>query len=154
MMVMPAHPVMCVSLPVADVEGGARIARHALGDVLRTWDGVCADLRDTVELLGSELITNALTHADPLRRGQRSIQLRVTLLTDCVRVDVDDPDPVAPMTFPCQEPADPFAEHGRGLLTVDRLAKEWGVRTRPEGKTVWFACALDNADGRQCESVA
>ncbi|HXA60375.1 MAG TPA: ATP-binding protein [Streptosporangiaceae bacterium] len=28
-------------------------------------------------------------------------------------------------------------ERGRGLLLVDSLAQKWGVRTSPDGTTVW-----------------
>ena len=37
------------------------------------------------------------------------------------------------------EPADPGADHGRGLLLVDTLSEEWGVHTpaRSSGKVVW-----------------
>ncbi len=153
-MTLPARPTVCVSLPVDDADGGGRRARHALADVLRQWDGLDADTRDTVELLGSELITNALAHAAPQRRGCRAIQMRVLLLHDRVRVDVDDPDPMTAVQPRPADAADLLAEHGRGLLAVDRLAMEWGVRRRPDGKTVWFTCALGaGASQRAAEEI-
>jgi hypothetical protein len=50
-----------------------------------------------------------------------------------------------------------WANRGRGLVLVDRLADEWGVAGLPQGKHVWFrlrkddwafrlACRCDNED--------
>ena len=33
-------------------------------------------------------------------------------------------------------------EGGRGLHLVDELSADWGVRSHPHGKTVWFTLAI------------
>jgi hypothetical protein len=32
----------------------------------------------------------------------------------------------------------PGDEHGRGLMTLDALAADWGVKADASGKSVWF----------------
>jgi len=83
---------------------------------------------DTVELLVSEIATNALVH------GAGDVRVRVLVLPDRVRVEVDDDSPVAPVP----RSAGPTAEGGRGLALVSALSAQWGVLSRPGSKTVWF----------------
>jgi anti-sigma regulatory factor (Ser/Thr protein kinase) len=95
----------------------------------------------TVELLTSELVTNALVH------GGGPITVRVDLREepipgdgshDTVRIEVGDTSPVQPEVK--QVEAD--EESGRGMLLVDALAPRWGVKSRPgPGKAVWFEFA-------------
>lgn len=126
----------CVALRVMGADGAGRIARHALVGWLRRFDQVDSDTRDTVELLASELVTNALRHAANPGRADPGVHLRATLFTDVVRVEVDDADPTMGRRAMDDD------EGGRGLLTVSQLAKEWGVMRRSTGKTVWFTCSL------------
>ncbi|GAC1318612.1 MAG: ATP-binding protein [Acidimicrobiales bacterium] len=84
---------------------------------------------DTVELLTSEVVTNAVVHA-----GSSPI---VEVATDggTVRVSVEDRDPGWPM--PHSVPED--ATSGRGLALVDTMAHAWGVeRAGGRGKRIWF----------------
>lgn len=83
---------------------------------------------DVVELLTSELVTNAVRHAHSTAR------VAVELVGPRVRVSVTDDGPGVPTTG---HPS-PDAESGRGLELVDSLAKQWGVTTLEIGKTVWF----------------
>lgn len=91
--------------------------------------GVSPGLIDVVELLVSELLTNALLHADT------ELDLRTSLEGDRIRVEVADGSPGRPMLrYP---PAD--ATSGRGVAIVDALASGWGVEELPGGgKSVWF----------------
>jgi anti-sigma regulatory factor (Ser/Thr protein kinase) len=83
---------------------------------------------DDVELLVSELTTNAVLHAHTpmrlsvLRHGQH------------VRVELRDDDP----TQPGGNLPPPMALGGRGIPLVKRLAWAWGVNSNTRGKTVWF----------------
>ena len=84
-------------------------------------------LRETSELLVSELTTNALQHA----RGRFEVRVRAQ---PRVRVEVHDRSAVLP------SPKDlaPSDESGRGLQIVTRLATSWGTRKLSDGKVVWF----------------
>ncbi|MEY9843932.1 PAS domain S-box-containing protein [Streptacidiphilus sp. BW17] len=89
------------------------------------------DLVDTVELLVSELATNALRH------GRGDIRLR--LLRDSVLVcEVWDNGYAQPR----QRRARDTDEGGRGLQLVSLLADRWGSRRTPNGKAVWFELAV------------
>ncbi|MFE0775635.1 SpoIIE family protein phosphatase [Streptomyces sp. NPDC058861] len=88
-------------------------------------------LVDTVELLVSELVTNAL------RYGEGEIRLR--LLRDRTLVcEVWD----AGLVQPRRRRAKDTDEGGRGLQLVGLLSSSWGSRRTPRGKTVWFELAL------------
>jgi anti-anti-sigma factor len=104
-------------------------ARHALdGLAIGLPDGRVRDVR----LLVSELVTNAVRHAN-LTAGD-VIRLVVDLGGHVVRVEVHDPGggfvPAAP------EP-DPARPSGWGLYLVAQLSDRWGVDSR-EQTLVWF----------------
>jgi DNA-binding NarL/FixJ family response regulator len=81
-----------------------------------------------VELLVSELISNAIVHASSTPR------LEVRISPESVHVAVYDDDPGLP------SPRDPSDERpgGRGLHIVARLATRWGASPDGAGKVVWF----------------
>jgi anti-sigma regulatory factor (Ser/Thr protein kinase) len=86
-------------------------------------------LADDLALVVSELVTNAVRHAEPpLRLEMQADERRVT-------VAVADGCPGGPTT----RTADDEAEGGRGMFLVDLLAEETGCRPHPPGKTVWAA---------------
>ncbi|TDC61363.1 GAF domain-containing protein [Actinomadura sp. GC306] len=84
-------------------------------------------LTDTVELLVSELVTNALVH------GAGTIGLRLikgrTLLCEVYDDGAD---------LPRLRHADATDESGRGLQLVSHLAARWGTHRAEPGKVVWF----------------
>lgn len=100
-----------------------RFARSVVADIEAD-----ADLRDAVELLVSELITNAVVHA------ASAPCLSVVLAPGSVRVEVHDDDPSPPNR---REP-DADRPGGRGLLLLEQLASDWGWRPDGGGKVVWF----------------
>jgi anti-sigma regulatory factor (Ser/Thr protein kinase) len=126
--------------PVPDAVPAAR--RHARRS-LEEWD--LAEFIDSVQLVVSELVTNAVWASDGLaayRRsrtaGVRLIRLSLLAAEDRVLVQVWDdcrrrPEP--------REPG-PDAETGRGLLLVEALSAEWGVfeMEGQPGKVVWALC--------------
>ncbi|MGP3974117.1 SpoIIE family protein phosphatase [Streptomyces sp. 8N114] len=85
-----------------------------------------------VELLLSELVTNAIRH------GSGPIQVRLihgrTLICE-----VSDTKSTAPHL----RRAATTDEGGRGLFLVAQLAKTWGTRYTPGGKVIWVECAID-----------
>ncbi|MFJ2648240.1 ATP-binding protein [Streptomyces sp. NPDC087420] len=115
--------------------GGADLAavpevRHALRELLRHWQE--RDCAEVAELLISELVTNALVHTE------RGAVVTATVADSRLRVEVRDfaAPPAGPPLAPVRAADD--ATHGRGLALVRSLADDWGIRTRPLGKVVWF----------------
>lgn len=83
-------------------------------------------------LLVSELVTNAVRHAD--LEADDSVDLEVVVYDERVRVEVSDSGPGFVPRTPTPDPEEPS---GWGLLIVDRVADRWGVTTG-EGTRVWF----------------
>jgi anti-sigma regulatory factor (Ser/Thr protein kinase) len=104
-------------------------ARHALDDIA----GGIPDsrLRD-VRLLVSELVTNAVRHAN-LSAGD-VILLVIDVGGGALRVEVHDPGGGFVPTAPAPDPARPS---GWGLYLVAELADRWGVDSE-ETTLVWF----------------
>ncbi|MDQ0774792.1 serine phosphatase RsbU (regulator of sigma subunit)/anti-sigma regulatory factor (Ser/Thr protein kinase) [Streptomyces aurantiacus] len=98
-----------------------RLARKALA----RWD--MEDLTDSVELLVSEVVTNAVRYAS------RPVTLRL-LRTDVLRCEVADDVPQLPRL----RQARATDEGGRGLYLVNKLATRWGATRLSTGKVVWF----------------
>ncbi|RLU80875.1 serine/threonine protein phosphatase [Streptomyces griseocarneus] len=107
----------------------ARQARRLARRALARWG--LDELTDAVELLVSEVITNAVRYAE------RPITLRL-LRTDVLRCEVGDDVPQLPRL----RQARPSDEGGRGLYLVNRLARRWGATRLSTGKVVWFEMAL------------
>ncbi|MER8196426.1 SpoIIE family protein phosphatase [Streptomyces microflavus] len=101
-----------------------RLARRALS----RWG--LDEMSDEVELLVSEVVTNAVRYAE------RPVTLRL-LRTDILRCEVGDDSP----QLPRQRRARETDEGGRGLFLVNRLARRWGATRLSTGKVVWFEMA-------------
>jgi anti-sigma regulatory factor (Ser/Thr protein kinase) len=84
---------------------------------------------ETVALLVSEVVTNAILHASGaafvLRVLEHGLRLRVEVLDDSPQL-------------PVPRGGVHLAENGRGLALVELLAIAWGVADREGGKTFWF----------------
>jgi PAS domain S-box-containing protein len=104
-------------------------ARELARALLNSWN--LEALVDTVELLVSELVTNAL------RYGEGEIRLRL-LLDRTLVCEVWDSGLVQPRRRRARD----TDEGGRGLQLVGLLSAAWGSRRTPRGKTVWFELAL------------
>jgi PAS domain S-box-containing protein len=101
-------------------------ARSAVRGLLER--GERGDLAETAVLLVSELVTNALLHAGT------HIDLVARLGSDGVRVEVGD----GSLHLPSRRRYAATAGTGRGLMMLDSMAADWGVRRRRNGKVVWF----------------
>ncbi|MFC9486593.1 SpoIIE family protein phosphatase [Streptomyces hydrogenans] len=104
-------------------------ARRLALRALARWD--LEELTDSVELLISEVVTNAVRYAE------RPVTLRL-LRTDVLRCEVGDDSP----QMPRQRRARETDEGGRGLFLVNRLARRWGATRLSGGKVVWFELDL------------
>jgi DNA-binding NarL/FixJ family response regulator len=108
-----------------------REARRFLRETLAAWD--LSDLEDASQIVVSELVTNAITHA------QSSCRLQLSRRGTSVRVEVVDggvgtPDPQPPTIT---------GEHGRGMHIVAALAVAWGTEILDAGgKVVWAELPL------------
>jgi anti-sigma regulatory factor (Ser/Thr protein kinase) len=101
------------------------VARRFARDELRS---STADV-DTVVLLVSELVTNAVLHA------RSDVVLTVDDQGAIARVEVSDSSPLPPRlhNFAVESAT------GRGMKLLDRLAQRWGAAPREDGgKVVWF----------------
>jgi anti-sigma regulatory factor (Ser/Thr protein kinase) len=86
---------------------------------------------DTVALLVTELVTNAVLHA------RTELHLVIETEPGVVRLRVEDHSPGTPVIR--NYGTDDVT--GRGLALVDMIATRWGVDPRPGGKAVW--CEID-----------
>lgn len=83
---------------------------------------------DLMELLISEVVTNAVRHG-----GGSDVTLKLVLGTS-IEASVHDDGHGAPRP----RPAGVWDDGGRGLHLVAELADAWGIRADESGKWVWF----------------
>lgn len=90
-----------------------------------------------LELLTSELVTNAVLHAGT------QLTVGVAPLVDGVLVTVADRNEDAPEL-------QPFSENrtsGRGMMLLSGMSRRWGVTQDRDGKTVWFVLSAAEERG-------
>ena len=107
-------------------------ARKKASDQLGLWG--LEELTFTTELVVSELVTNAIRHA------QAPIQLRL-IQNQSLICEVADGSNASPHP----RRARTFDEGGRGLLLVAQLTDRWGTRQTPTGKIIWAEQSLPEA---------
>jgi anti-sigma regulatory factor (Ser/Thr protein kinase) len=105
--------------------GSVAVVRQFVRQTLGALDA--ATVEDGVLLTG-EIASNVVEHA------RTDYQVRVTMRAGRVRIEVADGSSVLPAVRDLANDAD----RGRGLLLLERIATEWGVDQRPNGKAVWF----------------
>ncbi|MCH0543032.1 SpoIIE family protein phosphatase [Streptomyces sp. MUM 203J] len=114
------------------VPRSVREARALARERLADWG--LDELTDTLELLVSEVVTNAVRHSG----GSRPVDLRL-VRTDSLLCEVTD----GGRDLPELRDAGPDDEEGRGLRVVNALAREWGAGRSADGTTsVWFELSL------------
>ena len=123
-------------LELGALPGAVPCARLHARELMREWE--LTGLGDDVELLVSELVTNAVAAS---RSVTRDLPVRLWLLCDKARVliVVWDGCPQAPVRID----AGGDEESGRGLLLVEAISDRWGSYPTPAtgGKAVWAVTA-------------
>lgn len=115
-----------------------RVRRFARSSLSARSDDFLSD----VELVVSELVTNATLHGEP------PILVRLGTLNGCVRVEVAD----LGRTLPIQMLDGHNNTTGRGLSLVAALSRHWGIEPNtPAGKVVW-ALVCQEAPGESAEA--
>ena len=111
---------------------------HAPGDarghvrrVCRRWQ-IDDEAREAAEIVVTELVTNAVEHAESaavveVERRPSSFRLTVRDYDLSVVPQAHLPDPTSP--------------RGRGLAMVAAVARDWGVEPHDDGKTIWAEMA-------------
>lgn len=120
---LPAHP--------ASVGRARRLLRDYLAGT------VLEPCTDAVELVVSEVVTNAIVHTG----GE--IEVAAAMGRSGLRVEVADAGPHLPLVASYDE----MASTGRGLHLVTELTDRWGVDARPDGKVIWFQIGSAVVDG-------
>ena len=126
----PAGSKGCVgshheSWPLPEDPTAASRARRHLTEAFGELHG---DAVDTLLLLVSELVTNAIEH------GSGPLHMMLDSVDGRVRMEIQD----GSLAVPRQRDANLLAEGGRGQMIVEALADSWGVREASGGKSVWF----------------
>jgi anti-sigma regulatory factor (Ser/Thr protein kinase) len=95
--------------------------------------GISPGDRDSIELVVSELVTNAIVHG-----GGDCVCLHLQRTPGSVYAYVWDASPEPPVI----RDLDGDAETGRGLLITQELSLHTGYYHEWDGKTVWAECAV------------
>ncbi len=127
---LPDAPLAAVTTDLPAVPDSVPEGRAFLTKALTSWD--CTTTADDARLLLSEILTNAVQHA------QGPLGLHLCRTATELTVEVSDHSPHLPQPRLAAEDE----ESGRGLILVRALADTWGVRPTDEGKTTWFTLAL------------
>jgi anti-sigma regulatory factor (Ser/Thr protein kinase) len=111
------------------ISGGPDAPSDARTALRRAHPDLPPDLMQVIVLLTSELVSNAVKHADA-----ESIAVRCAVLPQQIRVEVADK---GPGFEPDPSKIDAGGVGGWGLHLVDELSSRWGITDGP-GSRVWF----------------
>ena len=121
-----------LELSIGGGPDAARTARHAVAE--RLDHSLSREAVEEVQLVISELVTNAVRHADA--GADDRIDVRIIPGRTALRIEVSDSKPDV---HPAQRDRR-MAERGAGglgLVVVDTLCPTWGTETLDGRKTVW-----------------
>ena len=138
---VPGPSAVTEHLKLDPVPASVGVARRFVRDLL---DGADEDTLDTLLLLASELVTNAILHAHtPVELGVCVDGGRALV---CVADRMPNSEPLTPRDHSRDRPG------GRGLALVADLSDDWGTTTFTGGKTVWFTMPLAPSVDRMAAS--
>jgi anti-sigma regulatory factor (Ser/Thr protein kinase) len=115
-------------------------ARHWVRETLAGWK--LSKLTESTEQIASELIANAVTHAE----AGSSVVVLLMYAAGTLRLEVRDEDP---LNLPTVKAPTSCAEDGRGLFLVEELSRRWGTRVTDNGKAVWSELEVARHGGPQ-----
>ncbi|MEO3857590.1 ATP-binding protein [Acrocarpospora sp. B8E8] len=124
-------------LGVIDLPGRPRAASSARKFVRALFNGVADDRLDDLELVVTELVTNALRHTESGRSPNGEVSVAVASFQGDIFVNVTD-DGSATSVPHLRLPSDVERLCGRGLRLVDQIAENWGYRDRDGKRVVWL----------------
>jgi anti-sigma regulatory factor (Ser/Thr protein kinase) len=130
----PAHDELA-RLPIADGDTAIAAAREFAARTVRGWQVGESNLFD-VQLLVSELVTNARRHGAP------PAELRLRRVEQGILIEVHDSSSVLPKA----RDAGPAEDTGRGLRLVAGLSERWGTRPDVDGKSVWCTVRMNPSE--------
>lgn len=128
-----SHMGLHLSLP--STMAAVALARDTVTGALRGWGHTDPAWLDVVALIVTELVSNAVRHAD----GRTVLDLDTDGRTTVTVTD-------GSATGPHLRHAD--ARGGRGLLIVDALSARWGMHEHGTGKQVWAELPTDHRRSR------
>ncbi|MFI8301821.1 ATP-binding protein [Streptomyces nigra] len=126
----PRTPLDDVTWHLAHCPQAAGTAREITAAVLEGWQA-CERTTEAALLVVSELVTNAVEHAQP----PVALHLHRERVGSRIWMGVSDGGPATSdggWTVSCTDD-----EHGRGLVIVDALATAHGTVSHPCGTTHW-----------------
>ncbi|MFI7503536.1 ATP-binding protein [Streptomyces sp. NPDC049687] len=124
-------------------------SRRHTRELLSSWQ-IVPQVMDTVVLVVSELVTNAVQHSGGKRPPHRDdrpryFELGMYLRAKHVRVEVHDDEDRLPVHVEASE----YAEGGRGMDIIRFCARRWGARGLcTGGKVVWCDVSLADSSPR------
>ncbi|UQA91785.1 ATP-binding protein [Streptomyces halobius] len=124
------HPQDAFHLPA--LRTSVPEARRRVSALLRAW-GADQQVRDNVELVVTELFTNAVRHT-----GSEKVGCELALVGAHIRIEITD-EGGGGTSVPQVRPRSVDEECGRGLFLVGALSESWGSRPHGSGLgcTVW-----------------
>ncbi len=128
----PHLVVPAISDELLPLAGAARHGRNLATEACLRWE--LPHLVGPACLIASELITNAVEHANTM------MTMRLSLRSRYLTLAVRDGSPIQPI-LPA-EPPPTNGVGGRGLLLVDSVAHSWGFVPSADGKVVWASLRL------------
>lgn len=122
------------------VAPSASAARRVIGDALVS-RGVALSKVHDAQLVVSELVGNALRHAQPPADGQLQVSWRLD--DGSLQIEVTDG---GSQSIPEVRVSGPQDVGGRGLAMVGLLTTQWGARRADDRCTVWCRVTLPSPD--------
>ncbi len=123
-----------------DLDGGLRAPQAARRAIEQQFaESVDRDLLASVELLTTELVSNAVRHGGA--GEDETVVLHLAMAPACLRVEVCD----SGRGFEPDRPT-PYGEGGYGLFLVSEVSSRWGV-SHDDGNCAWFELDMESPGG-------
>ncbi|MYV49471.1 ATP-binding protein [Streptomyces sp. SID2888] len=135
-----SQPQRSQAFDLPAVTAAVGLARRNVRRLLDRW-GIGEEAVDNAVLVTSELVTNAVMHTVSDR-----VVCRVSADGRRLRIEVQDENLGG--TLPARRRPAPDDQSGRGLVLVDVLCSDWGVRDAPQGagRVVWAELSPEPAE--------